>query len=328
MRLRRREFIALLGGATAWPLAARTQERIRRVAILMPYPPTDTEMQRRVRALRQELEKLGWRAGLNIQFDERWTTDNIDLVRANAEGLLELKPDVVVAVGGRVIPILIQLTHTTPIVVPGGSDPVGFGWIQSIARPGGNVTGFALLEPSVYGKTLQLLKQVVPNLKRVALIFNPENPSTPTFVKWFESYAQQVSIEPVLARIHGLADIERAVATMAQAGNGGILFPLDVTIQTLREQVVTLVAQQKIPAAYLERHYVAAGGLLCYAADILDNYRGAASYVDRILRGEKPGDLPYQQPTKYRLSINLKVAKALGIEFPVNVLALADEVIE
>jgi putative ABC transport system substrate-binding protein len=134
-----------------------------------------------------------------------------------------------------------------------------------------------------------------------------------------------VGIEPVLARIHGLADIERATATM---GNGGILFPLDVTIQTLREQVVTLVAQQKIPAAYLERHYVAAGGLLCYAADILDNYRGAASYVDRILRGEKPGDLPYQQPTKYRLSINLKVAKALGIEFPVNVLALADEVIE
>jgi putative ABC transport system substrate-binding protein len=181
--MRRREFITYIGGAVAWPFAARTQERIRRVAILMPYPPIDTEMQRRVRALRQELEKLGWRAGLNIQFDERWTTDNMDLVRANAEGLLELKPDVVVAVGGRVIPILIQLTHTIPIVVPGGSDPVGFGWIQSIARPGGNVTGFALLEPSVYGKTLHLLKQVVPNLKRVALIFNPENPSTPAFVK-------------------------------------------------------------------------------------------------------------------------------------------------
>jgi putative tryptophan/tyrosine transport system substrate-binding protein len=329
--MRRREFITL-AGSVAWtrPLAGRAQQagRMRRVAILMPYPPTDAEMQGRVRALRQELAKFGWAAGVNIQFDERWTTDNMDLVRANASGLLELNPDVVVATGGRVIPIVMQLTQMIPIVIPGGSDPVGVGWVKSIARPGGNVTGFAILEASVFGKALQLLKEIVPNLQRVALIFNPDNPNTIGFVQWFESYVQPLDIEPVLVRIHSFADIERAVAALAQAGNGGILFPLDVSIQALREQIIMLVAQHQIPAAYLERSFVSAGGLLCYAADPLDSYRGAASYVDRILRGEKPADLPYQQPTKYKLSINLKAARAIGIEFPVNVLALADEVIE
>jgi putative ABC transport system substrate-binding protein len=328
--MRRRQLMTLLGGAAAWPLAARAQqsERMRRVAILTPYPPTDAEMQGRVRVLRQELERLGWTAGVNIQFDERWTTDNMDLVRANASGLLELNPDVVVANGGRVIPILMQLTRTIPIVIPGGSDPVGVGWIESIARPGANVTGFAIMEQSVLGKTLQLLKQIAPNLKRVALIFNPDNPNTTSFAKWFESYAQPVGVEPVLTRIHGLADIERATATMAPGGEEGVLFPLDLSIQALREQVITLMARRRIPAAYLERSFVAAGGLLCYATDPLDTYRGVASYVDRILRGEKPGDLPYQQPTKYKLSINLKAAKAIGIELPLNVLVLADEVIE
>jgi putative tryptophan/tyrosine transport system substrate-binding protein len=326
--MRRREFITL-AGSVAWtrPLAGRAQQagRMRRVAILMPYPPTDAEMQGRVRALRQELAKFGWAAGVNIQFDERWTTDNMDLVRANASGLLELNPDVVVATGGRVIPIVMQLTQMIPIVIPGGSDPVGVGWVKSIARPGGNVTGFAILEASVFGKALQLLKEIVPNLQRVALIFNPDNPNTIGFVQWFESYVQPLDIEPVLVRIHSFADIERAVAALAQAGNGGILFPLDVSIQALREQIIMLVAQHQIPAAYLERSFVSAGGLLCYAADPLDSYRGAASYVDRILRGEKPADLPYQQPTKYKLSINLKAARAIGIEFPVNVLALFSE---
>jgi putative tryptophan/tyrosine transport system substrate-binding protein len=331
IHIRRREFIRLFGGAAvAWPLSARAQpdERMRRVAILMPYPPTDAAFQARVRALRQELGKLGWTAGVNVQFDERWTTDNMELVRANAVGLLELQPNVVVAVGGRVIPILMQLTRTVPIVTPGGIDPVGVGWVESLARPGGNVTGFALMEPSVFGKMLEILKQIAPDRSRVALIHNPDNPNTAFYERWFEAFARPLGVEPIISRIHGIADIDRVIEGLAQQRNGSVLFSPDLTVQALREQVVATVARHRLPAIYWERLFIESGGLISYATDIIELFRRAASYVDRILRGEKASDLPYQQPTKYDLVINLKTAKALGLEIPANLLALADEVME
>jgi putative ABC transport system substrate-binding protein len=328
--MRRREFIALAGLAAVWPRAARAQrsDRMRRVGILLPYPPSDVEIQTRVRAFREEMRNRGWTAGENVQFDERWTTDNMDLIRSAAANLVELKPDAVVAVGARVIPLLMQMTRTIPIIYPGGTAEVVQRWVQSLARPGGNVTGFAVQELSVIGKMLQTLKEIAPNVSRVAIVYNPDNPTAAFFARSFESAARPLGIEPVVSRIHGLADIERVIAAMAAQPNGGVFFPLDVTVQRLMEQTIASVARHRLPAVYSERVFVANGGLVHYGADRVDIYRGAASYVDRILRGEKPGDLPYQQPTKYQLVINLKTAKALGLEIPTKLLFTADEVIE
>jgi putative ABC transport system substrate-binding protein len=328
--MRRRDFIAVLSGATATlPLAARGQpERMRHVAILMPYPPSAVEYQAYVRALRQELGKLGWTSGVNVQFDERWSTDNLELVQANAAGLLELKPDVVVAVGGRVIPVLMRLTRTVPIIVPGGSSPVESGWVESLARPGGNVTGFSVLELSIIGKQVELLKELVPGISRVAAIYNPDNPNAALFVRSFESFAGPLSIEPVVAPIHGLSDIQRVVESFADLRNRGILFLPDVTTNALRDEIIALVARHRVPAVFTERAFVLHGGLASYGSDRADIFRRAASYVDRVLRGEKPGDLPYQQPTKYELMINLKTAQSLGLEIPPTLLTRADEVIE
>jgi putative ABC transport system substrate-binding protein len=328
--MRRREFITLLGGAAAtWPVAARAQQMaMRRVGILMPYPPGDAEIQTRVRAFREELRKRGWASGVNLQFDERWTSDNMDLIRSAAANLVELKPDAILAIGGRVIPILMQLTRSVPIVVPGGTDPVRRGWAESLARPGGNITGFAVMELSIIGKMLQTLKEITPNISRVAIIYNPDNPESADFTRSFQSAAGTLAVEPIVSPIHGLADIERVVATVAAQPNSGLFFPLDVTISAFMEQTVTLVTRHRIPAVYSERIAVERGGLMFYGADRVGLYRSAASYVDRILRGEKPGDLPYQQPTKYDLVINLKTAKSMGLEIPPKLLFTADEVIE
>jgi putative ABC transport system substrate-binding protein len=329
--MKRREFIAALGGASVTlPITARAQQapRLRRVGILMPFPPGDTEWQSRVGALRQGLQRLGWTRGGNIEFDERWTTDNMDLVRSNAANLVELKPDVIVAIGGRVVPALMQLTRTVPIVLPGAVDAVGEGFIESLARPGGNVTGFSIMEFSVFGKILDTLKQIAPATSRVAMIYNPDNPSTVTFRRLFESFALPLSVQPIIAPIHGIADIERAIEALAEQPNGGVFFPPDFTTIALRDQVTAIVARLRVPAIFADRIFVTSGGLVSYDADRTDTFRRAASYVDRILRGEKPGDLPFQQPTKYQLTINLKTAKALGLDVPVQLLALADEVIE
>jgi putative ABC transport system substrate-binding protein len=331
--MRRREFLGVLGGAAVtWPLAARAQqplgERMRRVAILMPYPPTDVEMQGRVWALRQELGKLGWTAGVNIQFDERWTTDNMDLVRANAAGLLELKPDAVVALGGRVIPVLMQLTRSVPIVIPGAGDPVFVGWVESLARPGGNVTGFTFFESSFIVKYLDLLKQIAPGISRVAAIYNPDNKIAALYVRIFETSARLLAIEPIVSPIRGIADIDRTVESLGQSQSGGAFFLPDLTVTALRDQVTAVVARHRVPAIYSDRIMVFSGGLASYDADRLDIFRRSASYVDRVLRGEKAGDLPFQQPTKYQLTINLKTAKTMGLEIPTSVLALADEMIE
>jgi putative ABC transport system substrate-binding protein len=294
----------------------------------MPLPPTNAEAQARVRAFREELRKRGWAAGVNAQFDERWTGDNMDLIRSAATNLVELNPDVIVAQGARVVPILMQLTRSIPIVTPSGSEPVERGYAESLARPGGNVTGFATTEVSVIGKMLQTLKEIAPNVAHVSMIYNPDSPTGALFVRQFESAAGPLGVKPIIAHIHGLADIEGAVAAAAAQPNGGIFVPLDVTMSAFMEETIATIARHRLPAIYSERVFVTSGGLVSYGTDRVELYRRAASYVDRILRGEKAGDLPFQQPTKYDLVINLKTAKTLGLEVPPTLLARADEVIE
>ena len=294
----------------------------------MPFSPSDKEAQNRVRAFKEELQNRGWTAGANVQFDERWTTDNMDLIRAAAANLLELKPDAVIAIGGRVIPVLMKMTSSIPIIVPGGISPVERGWVKSLARPGGNVTGFALFELPMIGKMLETLKEIAPNVSHVAMIYNPDNPGAAQFDRPFEDAARVLAIEPTIARIHGLADIERVVKTVAERPSGGILLAPDVTVTVHMQQIVPIISQHGLPSIYAEREFPKIGGLVYYGTDRVDLYRRVASYVDRILRGEKPGDLPYQQPTKFELIVNLKTARALGLTVPPSLLLRADEVIE
>src|SRR5262245_20336501 len=328
--MRRREFIILLGGAAAWPVAARAQQgqRVRRVAIVMPYPKGDSEYEARPRAFKQELAKLGWTDGGNVRFDEHWTTDNMDMVRAHAAAVVTSNPDIIVTTGGRVTPVIMRLTRSIPMVLPSASDPVGVGWAQSLAHPAGNVTGFTSFELSMLGKSLEILKQIAPAVVRVALIYNPDNPNSVHYRRILEAASAPLAMEAIDHPIHGLADIDRAVTKLADRGNSGIFFLPDLTITALRDEVVALVARRRVPAIYSEPFFVKIGGLAFYGADRLEGFRRAAGYVDRILRGEKPGDLPFQQPTKYELMLNRTAAKALGLELSPALLALADEVIE
>jgi putative tryptophan/tyrosine transport system substrate-binding protein len=331
--LRRREFITLLGGSAAaasWPATARAQqgERVRRIGILMPYLPTNAEMQTRVRAFREELRKRGWAAGVNAQFDERWTTDNMDLIRSAATNLVELNPDVIFGAGARVVPILMELTRSIPIVTPSSSDAVERGYAGSVARPGGNVTGFAAIEFSVIGKMLQTLREIAPTVTHVSMIYNPDNPAGALYVRSFESAAGPIGVRPIIAHVRGPGDIERAVAAAAAQPDGGIVIPSDVTVSAFMEETVATIARHRLPAIYSERVFATSGGLVSYGTDRVELYRRAASYVDRILRGERAGDLPFQLPTKYDLVINVKTAKALGLTIPPNLLFTADEVIE
>jgi|GraSoiStandDraft_16_1057320.scaffolds.fasta_scaffold83097_4 putative ABC transport system substrate-binding protein len=329
--LGRRKFLATLGGAAAaWPLAAGAQQpgRVRRVGILMPYPKGDSEHEARVRAFKQELAKLGWTDGANVRFDEHWTTDNMDMVRSHAASVVASNPDIIVTTGGRVVPVFMRLTRSIPMVLPSASDPVGVGYAQSLAHPGGNVTGFTALELSILGKSLEILKQIAPATVRVALIYNPDNPNSVVYRRISEAASAPLAIEPIDLPIHGMADIDRAVASLAERGNSGIFFLPDLTISALRDDVVGLVARRRVPAIYSEPFFVKLGGLAFYGADRMEGFRRSAGYVDRILRGEKPGDLPFQQPTKFELAINLKTAKALGLTVPPGLLVAADEVIE
>ena len=326
----RRELLAALGGAVAWPFAARAQQRgrVQRVGILMPYPKGDSENEARIRAFKQELARLGWTEGGNIQFDEHWTADNMDRVRAEAAALVASNPDIIVTTGGRVVPVFMRLTHSIPIVLPTASDPVGVGYAQSLARPGGNVTGFTGFELSILGKSLEILKQIAPAVVRVALIYNPDNPNSVHSRRISEAAAAPLAIEIIDLPVHNLADIDRVVTNLADRQNSGIFFLPDLTVTALRDDVVSLVARRRVPAIYSEPFFVKLGGLAYYGADRMEGFRRAAGYVDRVLRGEKPGDLPFQQPTKYELMINRTAAKALGLELSPALLALADEVIE
>jgi putative ABC transport system substrate-binding protein len=326
--VRRREFISLLGGAAAaWPLGARAQQMPRRVGILMAFSVSDPDIRARVAAFRQELGKLGWSEG-NVRIDERWPSDDMDRVRADAAELIGGKPDVILVAGRRAVAVLQQQTRTIPVVFSGFVDPVEQGIVPNLARPGGNITGFAFGELSVSGKMLEMLKQMAPNITRVAFVFNPDNASAVYISRSFPALAAPLAIEPILIPVHAPAEIERALETFARQPNGGLLFPGDVTTTIHRQLVTAQVARLRLPAIYADPALVTGGGLMFYGVDRVDIFRRSASYVDRILRGEKPGDLPVQLPTKFQLVINLKAAAALGITVPQNLLVTADEVIE
>jgi putative ABC transport system substrate-binding protein len=330
--MKRREFITLIGGgaAAAWPLAARAQqaERMRRVGILMQYHEGDVEIRARVEVFRQELRKLGWTEGSNLRIDERWSADNMGRIRDHAAELVNLNPDVILVAGRRAVPIVQQQTRSIAVVFVGISDPVASGLVASLARPGGNLTGLSQIEFSLIEKLVEGLRELAPGITRVALISNPDNPATVLYSRSFEAAALSLAMRPVIFPVHEPGEIERAIEMFARELNGGVVFPPDLTILIHRKLVVSLAAKYRLPAVYTNRAYVADGGLMSYGVEVLDLYRRAASYVDRILRGEKPSELPVQQPTKYELLINLKAAKALGLTVPPTLLARADEVIE
>ena len=293
----------------------------------MPFPQREPFIQN-VREFREGLSKLGWSEGGNVQFDERWSTDNMDVVRADAANLVELKPNIILITGDRVIPVLMKLTSSIPIVVVGTSDPIASGAAESLARPGHNVTGFSLIEFSMFGKMLEILKQIAPGTSRVGMMYNPDNPVGVTYRRWFGSSAGQLGVQPIDLPIHDAADIERAITGMAEQPDGGIFLPPDLTTSIHRTEVVNQMARHRLPAISSNPSLFESGGLVYYGPDIPEIFREAAGYADRILRGEKPGDLPFQQPTTYRLRINLKTARELGLTVPTTLLAQADEVIE
>ena len=312
--MKRREFITLLGGAAmAWPLAARAQpDRVPRIALFMGIAD-DAEGRRRAVTFRQALQQLGWKEGSNVRIDERWGVADTDVIRASAIELLQLNPSVIVVQGARAVPILQQATKTIPIVFVSISDPVGRGIVTNMARPGGNITGFQLFEFSVIGKLLEALKEVAPKVSRVACLVNPDNPAADFHVRSFETVAPSLAVQPLIARVHNSADIAQAIEAFADQ-NGGLLLPPDDTTVVHRKLVVTLAARHRLPTVYSFRSFVADGGLMSYAVDVVDLFRRSASYVDRILRGEKPGELPVEAPTRFELSLNLQTAKALGLD--------------
>jgi putative ABC transport system substrate-binding protein len=329
--MKRREFITLIGGAAvAWPLGVSAQQskRMRRIGILLPARADDAEFQARVGAFLQGLALLGWTIGRNVRIDIRWAGGNAANIRRHAAELAALEPDVILANGSSTVGPLLQVTRSVPIVFPIMVDPVGAGFVDSLARPGGNATGFMNFEYGMGGKWLELLKEIAPGVTRVAVL---RNPATPTGIAQFGviqaiAPSLRVMVSPVNVRNAG--EIERAITAFAHASNGGLIVTPSALAQRHRNLIIALAARHKLPAVYVERYFVAAGGLVSYGPNFVDQYRRAAGYVDRILKGEKPADLPVQTPTKYQLVINLKTAKALGITVPPSLLARADEVIE
>jgi putative ABC transport system substrate-binding protein len=330
--MRRRNFIALLGGAAIpWPLAARAQkgERMRRVGVLVSAVESDPRGLEYITAFAQGLAELGWTVGRNVRIEYRWGAGDLDRFRRYAAELVAFSPDVVLASAGSIVGALQQASRTVPIVFVNTIDPVGGGWVESLSRPGTNATGFAAYEFSMSGKWLELLKEIAPSVKRVAVIRDPSVPAGSGGLAAIQTVAPSLGIEltPVGARDAG--EIEHAIAAFARSSNGGlILVGPTSSVQRHRDLIVALAARRRLPAVYPTSAYVISGGLISYGPDPVDQYRRAASYVDRILKGEKPADLPVQAPTKYELVINLKTAKALGLEIPPMVLARADEVIE
>jgi len=329
--MRRRKFIALLGGsAIAWPLAARAQqsERVRRIGVLVSLPASDPEMQLWLAAFRKRLESLGWSEGRNVRIDHRFYTASADQVQVPARELVALKPDVILAEGTSTVAALMRETRAIPIVFVAVSDPIGSGFIASLNRPGGNVTGVLQYEASITGKWLAMLKEITPGLARAALVANPKVTAYDYFLRAAEIMASSLAIELVPSPVESAADIEHAIESFARAPNGGLVLPPDATTISQRHVIVALADRHRLPAVYSVRAFVAAGGLMSYNTDRSDMYRQTASYVDRILRGANPADLPVQAPTKYETVINLKTAKALGLIIPSGLQVAADEVIE
>jgi len=328
--MRRRAFMSLLGAAAAWPLAARAQqsERIRRIGVLMSVAAEDPEGPARTAAFAHGLQQLGWSVGGNMRIDYRWGAGDGDRIRRYAAELIALAPDVILATGSATLGPLLQATRTVPIVFVHVPDPVGAGFVDSLPRPGGNATGFTLFEYVTSGKWLELLKEIAPRTTRAAVIRDPAIPSG--IGQWgaIQTAAPSVGVEISPVNVRDVGEIERAVTAFAHSSNGGIIVTGSALTQVHRDLIVRLAARHKLPAVYFERFFVTGGGLVSYGADMIDQFRRAAGYVDRILKGEKPADMPVQAPTKYELVINLKTAKALGLDMPATVLARADEVIE
>jgi putative ABC transport system substrate-binding protein len=329
--MQRRDFITLLGGAAAaWPVAARAQQpqRMRSIGILLPGAADDSRLQTFVGAFLQRLAQLGWTIDRNVRIDTRWATTNAAEIRRSAAELVALTPDVIVAQGAVTVGPLLQATHIVPIVFTIVADPVGAGLVDSLAHRGGNATGFMLFEYSIGGKWLELLKQIAPNVTRVGVLRDPTNPAGLGQFGVIQALASSLRVEANPISVRDAGEIELAVAAFARVPNGGLVMTPSATVTEHRELIVTLAARHRLPAVYVERSFVTAGGLISYGPDYTDLYRQAAGYVDRILKGEKPADLPVQNPTKYELVINAKTAKALGLTAPPTMLALADEVIE
>ena len=328
--LQRREFIAGLGGAAAWPLAARAQQpqRMRRIGVLMNLASDDPESVAHISAFAQGLAERGWIIDRNVQVEYRWGVGDPELFRRYAKELVDLAPDVIVAQGTVSAGPLLQATHTLPIVFVNATDPVGFGLVESLARPGGNATGFMSIELSMGVKWLELLKQIAPAVRRVAVLRDPTQGSGLSVFAAIQAVAPLLNVEVNPVGVRDDDEIERGINAFVRGSNDGLIATTGTLAQIHRNRIIALAARHRLPAVYYDRAFVAAGGLISYGIYYVDQYRRAAGYVDRILRGEKPGDLPVQAPTKYELVLNLKTAKALGLEVPATVFALATEVIE
>jgi putative ABC transport system substrate-binding protein len=326
--MKRREFMILLGGAATWPLAAHAQQpdRVRRVGVLMGIAD-DLEGQARIAVFRQALQALGWTEGRNIQLIYRWSAGDAVQARRFAKELLDLRSDVILVNSTPVAAAVKATVRRTPTVFVQVSDPVAAGVVQSLARPGGSLTGFTNFDPSTADKWLELLKRVAPNITRVAYLFNP-NTAPHLYARAVEAAAPLFSVKPFPAAVHDVDEIERTIEQISRESDSALLVLPDLFTSTNRESIIALAARFRLPAVYPFRYFAANGGLMSYGTEVLDTYRQAASYIDRILKGEKPSDLPVLQPTKFELVINLKTAKALGIKISDNLLSLADEVIE
>jgi putative ABC transport system substrate-binding protein len=329
--MNKRELIALLGGAAAaWPIAARAQQAgaVRRIGVLMTPTADDSVGQERVAAFLQGLQQAGWEVGRNVRVDTRWTGGNPDDIRRHAAELVALAPNVILANGSAAVGPLLQATRTVPIVFTIVPDPVGAGYVDSLARPGGNVTGFMSFEFGIGAKWLELLKEIAPAVTRAAVIRDPAISAGLGLFGAVQSAAPSFAVDVSPVNVRDAAEIERAVAAFARSSKGGLIVTGSAWAVIHRDLLITLAARHKLPTVYYERFFVVAGGLLSYGPNLVDQYRRAAGYVDRILRGEKPADLPVQTPVKYELAVNLKAANGIGLDVPPTLLARADEVIE
>jgi putative tryptophan/tyrosine transport system substrate-binding protein len=330
--MQRREFITILGGAAAWPIMARAQQpdRVRRVGVLMAHTESDPEFQIYLAAFREGLKRLGWTEGRNIQIDTRWgALDDAEVRQRSAKELVALRPDILLTQNTPPTASMLQQTHTIPVIFVIVTDPIGSGFVGSLARPGGNATGFTIMESTTAGKWLELLKEIAPRVNRAALLFNPKTaPFVDYYLSPFKAAAISFGIEAIAAPVHDRAELDAVIAVQAREPNGGLIVIPDGFLNVHRAEIILLAARYSLPAVYPWRFFAEQGGLLSYGSEQSDEFRLAASYVDRILKGEKPSELPVQAPVKFDLVINMKTAKALGLDVPLRLQQLADTVIE